>query len=270
MKEKNTQNNNDNFLKKSTSDVTQHHKNYLGTAIPNNYFAKSKSSILDKIKSEKIDSEFLKEDFSGATEHHQEYLGTTTPKDYFTKSKSSILDRIKSEKTENEFLKENFSDVTEHHQEYLGATIPDGYFTKSKLSILDKIKEDAEEEVAEVHQPKKQKVFYLRPQFKYIAAASLVFILSLTVWLQNSTNKDDNTTYSLESLAFDDDVLIESLLVADEDVDAFADATLFNEVVVKAEQKERKLDNLILDSLILEDSLLDDYMDDNLIETIIL
>lgn len=110
----------------------------------------------------------------------------------------------------------------------------------------------------------------MRPQFKYIAAASLVFMLSLTIWLQNTVKQDNVDSFTIESLAFDEGVLIESLLVADEDVDAFADATLFNEVVVKAELKEQKIDNLILDTLILEDSLLDDYMDENLVETIIL
>ena len=97
-----------------------------------------------------------------------------------------------------------------------------------------------------------------------------MFILSLTVWLQNLNIKDNANSIKLESLAFEDDVLIESLLVDDEDIDAFADATLFNEVMVKAELKEQKIDNLILDSLILEDSLLDDYMDEKFFETIIL
>lgn len=226
MKEKTTQNNNENFLKKPTSDLTQHHKNYLGTAIPEDYFAKSKSSILNKIK---------------------------------------------SEDSENTFLKEDISDVTNHHKKYLGTTVPEGYFSKSKRSILDKIKEGSKEtQRVEEKQAKKQLVFYMRPQFRYIAAASLVFMLSLTIWLQNATTQDDVKTFDIESLAFADDVLIESLLVADEDVDAFADATLYNEVVVKAELKEQKLDNLILDSLILEDSLLEDYMDENLIETIVL
>ncbi len=172
----------------------------------------------------------------------------------------------------NNFLKKDSNTaISKHHKEYLGTDIPEGYFTKSKLSILDKIKEEAKEDVEVTHkQPKKQMVFYMRPQFKYIAVASLVFILSLTVWLQNLNIQNDTKTYSLDSIALEDDVLIQSLLVADEDVDAFADATLFNEVVVKAEMQEQKLDNLILDAIILEDSLLDDYMDDKLIETIIL
>ncbi|MHB0753919.1 hypothetical protein [Polaribacter sp. M15] len=173
---------------------------------------------------------------------------------------------------QNNFLKEGIQDgISKHHAEYLGTTIPEGYFSTSKRSILDKIKEETKQDgIAEKQQAKKQLVFYMQPQFKYIAVASLVFVLSITIWLQNINNQSDVTTNIIESVAYQNDVLIESLLVADEDVDAFADATLFNEVVVKAELKEQKLDNLILDSLILEDSLLDDYMDKKLIETIIL
>mgnify|MGYP000082502924 CR=1 FL=1 len=210
---------------------------------------------------------FLKEGLQGdVSKNHKKYLGTGIPEGYFAKSKLSILDKINSDNNKIKFLKEDFSDVSMHHKDYLGTEIPEGYFTKSKLSILDKIKEEIQIE----EQPKKQIVFYMRPQFKYIAAASLVFILSLSVWLQNSNNQDSFDNINIESLVFDDDVLINSLLIEDNEVDAFADATLFNEVLVKVELSEQKMDNLILNSLILEDSLLDDYMDDKFIETIIL
>ncbi|APZ44875.1 hypothetical protein BW723_00600 [Polaribacter reichenbachii] len=165
------------------------------------------------------------------------------------------------------FLKEGLQgDISKHHKEYLGTTIPKDYFAQSKISILDKIKEEARLE----EEPKKQMVFYLQPQFKYIAAATLVFILSLTVWLQNSNNANVIIETNLEELTFSDDVLINSLLIEDSEIDAFTDATLFNEIVVKAELTEQKMDNLILNSLIVEDSLLDNYIDYELLETIIL
>jgi hypothetical protein len=214
---------------------------------------------------------FLKEGLQGdISKHHKDYLGTDIPEDYFSKSKLSILNKIKPESNQTNFLKEDISDINQHHKDYLGTDIPEGYFAKSKLSILDTIKEEVKEEVKIEAQPKKQIVFYMRPQFKYIAAASLVFMLSLTIWLQNANNTDDINTINFVELAFSDDVLINSLLVEDAELDAFADATLFNEVLVKAEISEQKLDNLILNSLIVEDSLLDDYMDDKFIETIIL
>lgn len=168
------------------------------------------------------------------------------------------------------FLKEGFKgDLSKHHKEYLGTEIPEGYFAKSKISILDKIKEGS---IIEVASEKKQIVFWMQPQFKYIAAASLIFILSLTVWLQNS-NITTTTTINepnFELLAFSDDVLLESLLIEESDLDAFTEATLFNEVLLQAEISEQKLDNLVLDNLIVGDSLLDYYIGEGLIDTIIL
>ena len=177
------------------------------------------------------------------------------------------------ESTENNsnqnFLKEGFKgDISKHHKKYLGTEIPEGYFTKSKSSILNKIKEDIIIDVPK--KTKKQLVFWMRPQFKYMAAAALVFILCLTVWLQssNKTNVLEETNFEL--FAFSDTILIESLLVDESEIEAFTDATLFNEILVKAELSEQKLDNLVLDNLILEDSLLNNYIDYGLIETLVL
>jgi len=58
--------------------------------------------------------------------------------------------------------------------------------------------------------------------------------------------------------------------VDESEIEAFTDATLFNEILVKAELSEQKLDNLVLDNLILGDSLLDYYIDYGLIETLVL
>lgn len=170
--------------------------------------------------------------------------------------------------SKNIFLKESFNgDFSKHHKDFLGTDIPKDYFVKSKLSILEKIKEEIK---VEVEQPKKQLVFYMRPQFKYFAAAALVFILSLTVWLQNLNNQNDFNTFNLEFYVLEDDILVESLLVDEAELNAFAEATLFTEVLVKAEVKEQRIDDLILNSLILDDSLLDNYIDFELIETVVL
>lgn len=221
---------------------------------------------MKKNTSNKSDKKFLKKGISDVTQLHKEYLGTDIPADYFENSKLSILNKIKSETTTGKFLKEEKSDITKHHKNYLGKEIPEDYFKKSKSSILNAIKEDALIE----QKPKKQLVFYLRPQFKFIAAAAILFLLTLSIWLQNSESKNNFDDITIEDLALEDNVLIKSLLVEDSDLDEFTDATLFNEVVVKAEIKEQKMDDLILNSLILEDSLLDNYMDKELVETIIL
>lgn len=221
---------------------------------------------MKKNTSNKSDKKFLKKGISDVTQLHKEYLGTDIPADYFENSKLSILNKINSETSTGKFLKEEKSDITKLHKNYLGKEIPEDYFKKSKISILNAIKEDALVE----QKPKKQLVFYLRPQFKFIAAAAILFLLTLSIWLQNSESKNNFDDITIEELALEDDVLIKSLLVEDSDLDEFTDATLFNEVVVKAEIKEQKMDDLILNSLILEDSLLDNYMDKELVETIIL
>ena len=166
------------------------------------------------------------------------------------------------------FLKEGFKgDISKHHKESLGTTIPEGYFAKSKLSILDKIKEEVITEAPK--ETKKQLVFWMRPQFRYMAAASLVFILSLTIWLQSANNNNVNEN-NIEFLSFSDDNFINSLLLDDAEFEAFADATLINEIVIKAELSEQRMDDLFLNSLFVEDSLIDDYTGDQFLKTIIL
>jgi len=164
------------------------------------------------------------------------------------------------------FLQEGFKgSVTEHHKKYLGTTVPKDYFAASKISILEKIKEEQLVVVA----PKKQQVFWLRTNFRYTAAASIVFLLCATLWLQNFKNNEKDRV-SVTLLSFNEDVLVNSLLVDDTQINAYAEATLINEIVIKAELSEQKLDNLILDAMISEDSLLDNYINDEFIETIIL
>ena len=165
------------------------------------------------------------------------------------------------------FLKEGFKgDISSHHKKYLGTEIPEGYFAKSKTLILDKIKEASLLE----EQPKKQLVFWMRPQFKYMVAASLVVMLGLTIWMQNMDTSTTINKSNFEEVAFSNAVLLESLLIDESEMEAFTNATLFKEVVVKAELSEQKLENLILNSLLIEDSLVDDYIDNELLETIIL
>tara|TARA_B110000977_G_scaffold179230_1_gene237634 strand:+ start:73 stop:609 length:537 start_codon:yes stop_codon:yes gene_type:complete len=173
---------------------------------------------------------------------------------------------IKSNK--QNFLEEGFKgDIFKHHKKYLGTDIPEGYFEKSKSLILNKIKENIKIEVPK--KAKKQLVFWMRPQFKFMAAASLVFIFGISIWLQNATKKEVYKT-NFELLSFNEDYLMNSLLVDDAEFEAFADATLIHEIVIKAEVSERKIDALFLDSLLLEDSLIDNYTSDFFLEVIIL
>ena len=183
-------------------------------------------------------------------------------------SNKYIMEKSTENKNQKNFLKEGFKgDLSKHHKESLGTTIPEGYFAKSKTAILHKIKEEAKIEAPK--ETKKQLVFWMRPQFRYMTAASLVFILSLTIWLQSANNNDVNEN-DIEFLSFSDDNLINSLLINDAEFEAFADATLINEIVIKAELSEQRMDDLFLNSLFVEDSLIDNYTDDQFLETIIL
>lgn len=165
--------------------------------------------------------------------------------------------------TKKNFLKENLKGgLSKYHKEYLGITISEGYFAKSKILILDKIKEDSKA-------PKKQVVFWLQPPFRYMAAASLVFVFGLTVWLQNANKnsiEDDNIAF----LSSSDVVLINSLFVEDAALELFADATLINEIIIKVALSEQKMNTLFLNSLLVEDSLIDNYTSNKLLEIIIL
>lgn len=163
------------------------------------------------------------------------------------------------------FLKEDFKDtISKKHSSYLGTDIPEGYFKKSKVSILDKIKQDVVKETS-----KKQKVFKLKPNFKYAIAASVVCLLSLTVWLQTLNNGDIENT-NIELLSFQDDVLINAIMVSDADLDSFTETTLINEIVIKAEISEQQIDDLFINSLFVEDSLIDNYTKNNFVDKIIL
>jgi hypothetical protein len=166
------------------------------------------------------------------------------------------------------FLKEGIIDgISKKHSAYLGITVPEEYFAKSKILIIDQIKSEA---VASKIKEKKQLVFWMLPNIKYIAAASLVFILGLTIWFQNTDQKDDFSKTNFELFSFSEDHLINSLFINDSEFEAFADATLINEIIIKAELSERKIDDLFLNYLFLEDSLIEIYTDKNFIETIIL
>jgi len=178
------------------------------------------------------------------------------------------MEEITKNNYKKSFLKEGFKGgISKHHKKYLGTNVPEGYFVKSKISILEKTNKEIKIESSKG--TKKQLVFWIQPHFKYIAAASLVFILSLTVWLQNK-NLDVLKENDIELFSFSDDVLINSLWIDDADLESFAEVIIINEILIKATIFEQKIDDLFLNSLFVEDSLIDNYTNDGFIETFIL
>jgi hypothetical protein len=170
-----------------------------------------------------------------------------------------------TENNENDrFLKEGGNHrPSQMHGDFLGTTVPEGYFTQSKISILEKVKHQSQEK-------KKPKIFWMQPAIRYGVAASLVFALSITLWLEKVNNSDRIDKNALELLSFSDDVLVNSLFIDEADLDDFTKRTLINEVVLQAELSEQHLEDILINSLFIEDSLLDSYTSDRLLETIIL
>jgi hypothetical protein len=178
------------------------------------------------------------------------------------------MEKSTEHSSKKNFLKEGFTgDTSRKHTAYLGTTVPERYFSKSKISITDKIKSEAKKIN---FKEKKQVVFWMQPNIKYMAAASLVFIFGFAIWLQNTNQKDDFFKTSSKVFSFSEDHLINSLFFDDIEFEAFADATLINEIIIKAELSERKIDDLFLNYLFLEDSLIENSTNKSFIEAIIL
>jgi hypothetical protein len=178
------------------------------------------------------------------------------------------MQKSRENKEQGVFLKEGGTDdQSKKHAKFLGTSLPEEYFVKSKIAILAKIKHEAQ---VDSEKNKKQFVFWLRPNSKYMAVASLVFIIGFAMWFQNRNTTASFSNTNVERHFFTNDNLLNSLLIDDSEFEAFADATLIYEIVIKAERFERKIDQFFLNSLFLEDALLEDYTGEMFIETIIL
>ena len=165
----------------------------------------------------------------------------------------------------NSFLKkERKESISEHHKAYLGTDVPKDYFAKKKASILADISK------IEIPQKKKTPIFWLQSNFKYTVAASVTVLLCLSIWLQNINSTTNSLEHNFDLLANSEDVLMNALFVEDGAMDAYANHILVNEILVKANASEEKLENILLNSLLIEDSLLDDYVSEEFVENIIL
>ena len=151
------------------------------------------------------------------------------------------------------------------HKELLGMDVPEGYFSKSKEEILKAVS---------APEKKNSRIIILNPIIKYAIAASVVILLGLTLFIKLQTksiapsiNVNDNTEMVIMQ---EDQTLINSLFVDNEEIDAFLDDYVMNEIMIKAQESEMELDNMLINSLMIDDSLLDSYIDKNFVENIIL
>lgn len=155
--------------------------------------------------------------------------------------------------------------LRKQHKEMLGMDVPENYFANSRANIMKKVSGSA---------GTTQKVFYMRPAFRYAIAAMVVLLIGLGISLTLLSDSNPEVPISnMENLELaqmaDEDIIITSLLVDDENLDVFLDQYLLDGVLVKAELNEQEFDDVFMNSLLVKDSLLDTYIDDHFIEDII-
>lgn len=163
--------------------------------------------------------------------------------------------------------KDKIENITSLHRDKLGLEIPNGFFSKSKSEILNTISQDKE---------KSQTLFNLQRRYFYPIAASIIFLIGITLWLTNNTvdtnlelTVSEQSDYLDETLSTDN-FIIPSLFVDNSNMDQFLDEFIIQNVFVETAISEQNLENIFINSLFVEDLLLDDYIDESFIENIIL
>lgn len=126
------------------------------------------------------------------------------------------------------------SKMQELHSEELGFQVPKDYFSKSKMEILEKISNQKEESYG----------FFSRKRIVWSAAATITIIVALTVFKPNvlpsfknvpaivSDTIDQLQNNNLAQGEFkEDDILITSLFVPDNEIDEFVNDYVLEELV---------------------------------------
>jgi len=148
--------------------------------------------------------------------------------------------------------------LSKEHKTLLGLDVPDGYFSTSKSKILDALPK----------MKRKNRIFGLKPLFAYPIAASLVLLIGLSLWFQYSNNKT-SPQISYFGIA-DSEILINSLLVKEADIDYFMDNYIIDDILVEADLSEQKLENIFINTLFIEDSIIDDHLNEKIIDNLLL
>lgn len=137
------------------------------------------------------------------------------------------------------------------HKQDLGFDLPEDYFSKSKKEILSKVSAKKETKIISLF---KQKMVWF-------AAAGIALIFALTVYKQqvipsiknipeivsDTLNKSENMDLAFQYF-YEEDVLIASLFVKDENVGTFVNNAFINDVIA-----DEYLDDFIVDELMDED-----------------
>ncbi len=120
------------------------------------------------------------------------------------------------------------------HSEELGLNIPKDYFSKSKIEILEKV----------ANQKKSKFTIFSRERILWSVAASIAIIFALTVFKPNALPSIDEipaiVSDTIDHLPnnnlaqgelIENDILITSLFVPDNEIDEFVDNYVFEELV---------------------------------------
>lgn len=161
---------------------------------------------------------------------------------------------------------EKRTEISRQHKDKLGMEVPEDYFSKSKVSIMEKVSASG---------TKQTQLFHMKPAFRYAIAAAVVLLVGLGISLTFlSDNNSEVTIPETEHLQLagmaDEDYLLTSLLVSDDNVEVFLDHYLLEGILEKAELKEQEFDDVFMNSLIVKDSFIDTYIDSYFINDIIL
>ena len=126
------------------------------------------------------------------------------------------------------------SKMHEMHSEELGFQVPEDYFSKSKMEILEKVSNQKEHRFN----------IFSRKRIVLSAAATIAIIVALTVFKPNELPSMDKipaiVSDTIDNLKNDglaqvepeeNDILITSLFVADNEIDEFVDNYVLEELV---------------------------------------
>ena len=139
------------------------------------------------------------------------------------------------------------NNIDKIHKEVLGFEIPEDYFEKSKNEILSKI----------IKKKEVRKISFFNRKFVWLAAAGIALIFSLTIYIQQTIGSINNIpTIVLDSINLDknseliadyfveDDILINSLFVSDNDLETYLNDAFINDV-----SADENIDDFIVDEL---------------------
>ncbi|NMH88847.1 hypothetical protein [Flavivirga algicola] len=128
-------------------------------------------------------------------------------------------------------------DIHKLHTETLGLDVPENYFSRSKANILTKVSDEAKQE---------KPVFFLKRRFAWYAAASVILLLAITFTKSNGNLQlDENHPVALDTIKeldgnkfapsiiepIENDILITSLFIEEDEVDEFIDNYVLEEAL---------------------------------------